>query len=190
MPMHVPRIPTPSALVLGALLVLALVPVSRAAAADEPSFWDKSQLQFGVGGTYHFWAATHATVIPVTLVMDDNRFELGVFRFANVQHFYDHYFQGQHQTADPYWGVSLSRRWQLAGGHSWKLFFGFGASYKTEEDDLSITHWNFASQLGLRVALKPRRAFLEVDIRHWSNGGIRLPNRGQDFATAMVGFTL
>jgi hypothetical protein len=29
-----------------------------------------------------------------------------------------------------------------------------------------------------------------MEIRHWSNAGIRLPNRGQDFATAMVGFTL
>jgi hypothetical protein len=188
--MHVPRAPQLPVLVLAALLAPVLAPAARVHAADERSFWEQSQLGIGAGGTYHFWSATHALVIPVTLVMDDNRFELGVFRMANVQHFYDPYFQGQHRTATPYWGASLSRRWQLAGSRSWKLYFGFGASYKTEEDDLSATHWNFASQLGVRIVLEPRKAFLELDIRHWSNGGIRLPNRGQDFATAMIAFTL
>ncbi|MDB6088072.1 MAG: hypothetical protein JWN85_856 [Gammaproteobacteria bacterium] len=183
------RILNVPALMLAALLAPVFAPASNAH-ADEASFWEKSQLQTGIGGTYHFWSATHATVIPVTLVMDDNRYELGVFRMADGQRFYDPYIHAQHQTADPYWGASLSRRWQLAGSRSWKLFFGFGVSYKTQENDLSATHWNFASQLGVRVALKPRRAFLELEIRHWSNAGIRLPNRGQDFATAMVGFTL
>jgi hypothetical protein len=28
----------------------------------------------------------------------------------------------------------------------------------------------------------------ELTLRHWSNGGIRLPNHGQDFATVMVRF--
>lgn len=188
--MHVPRVMIVPALTLAASLGLALAPASAANAEDVPSFWEKSQLQVGIGGTYHFWSGTHSVVIPITLLMDDNRFELGVFRMADAQRYYDTYSHAARQTANPYWGVSLSRRWQLAGSRNWKLFFGFGASYKTEENELSATHWNFASQLGVRIALKPRKAFFELEIRHWSNAGIRLPNRGQDFATAMVGFTL
>jgi hypothetical protein len=190
MPVHVPHIVIVPALMLAALLGPALTPASAAQAEDVPSFWEKSQLMVGVGGTYHFWSETHSVVIPVTLLMDDNRFELGVFRMADAQSVHETYSHTTRQTANPYWGASLSRRWQLAGGPSWKLFFGFGASYKTQENDLSATHWNFASQLGVRIALKPSRAYFEMEIRHWSNAGIRLPNRGQDFATAMVGFTL
>jgi Lipid A 3-O-deacylase (PagL) len=188
--MHVPRIAIVAALILAAALGAELTPASQAYAADDPSFWDRSQLQVGIGGTYHFWGTTHATVIPVTLVLDDNRYELGVFRMADAQHFYDPYIHSQRQTADPYWGASASRRWQLWGSQSCKLFFGFGASYKTQENLLSATHWNFASQLGVRVVLKPHKIFLEAQLRHWSNAGIKLPNRGQDFGTVEIGFSL
>src|SRR5258708_32439640 len=167
MPMQVPRILIVPTLVLAALLGPALTPASAAHAEDVPSFWEKSQLMVGAGGTYHFWSEAHSVVIPVTLLMDDNRFELGVFRMADAQSLHDDYTHTVRQTANPYWGASLSRRWQLAGGQRWKLFVGFGASYKTEENDLSATHWNFASQLGVRIALQPRRAYFELAIRHW-----------------------
>jgi hypothetical protein len=85
--------------------------------------------------------------------------------------------------AYPYWGASLSRRWQLFERGSVKGFVGFGLSAKTESDTLSVTRWDFASQLGLRFRLPGNRVIGEVTIRHWSNGGIRLPNHGQDFAT-------
>jgi hypothetical protein len=83
----------------------------------------------------------------------------------------------------PYWGASLSRRWQLFERRSIQGFVGFGLSAKTESDNLSVTRWNFASQLGLRFRLLGGRVVGEVTMRHWSNGGIRLPNHGQDFAT-------
>jgi hypothetical protein len=105
------RILNVPALLLAALLAPVFAPASNAH-ADAASFWGESQLQTGIGGTYHFWSGTHAIVIPVTLVMDDNRYEFGVFRMADRQRFYDPYIHAQHQTADPYWGASLSRRWQ------------------------------------------------------------------------------
>ena len=89
-------------------------------------------------------------------------------------------------TAYPYWGTSLSRRWQLFERGPVQGFFGFGLSEKTESDTLSVTRWDFASQLGLRFHLLANRAVGEVTLRHWSNGGIRLPNHGQDFATVMI----
>jgi len=67
-----------------------------------------------------------------------------------------------------------------------KGFVGFGLAAKTRSDALSVTRWDFASQLGLRFPLLRNRAIGEVTIRHWSNGGIRLPNHGQDFATLTV----
>lgn len=39
--------------------------------------------------------------------------------------------------AEPYWAVSASRRWQLVKRPGWRLFFGFGAAYKFQEDALN-----------------------------------------------------
>jgi hypothetical protein len=169
-----------------ALIVLA---ASNAHAVDAPFICGDCQLQIGVGGTYHFWSSTGGLVVPVTLDLDHNRYELGLFRMANRQSFYDSHIHAQRETAEPYWGFSASRRWQLIGRPSWKLFFGFGASYKTEADELSASRLNFASQLGLRVALNGQASFVELCIRHWSNAGLKLPNRGQDFATVTFVFS-
>jgi Lipid A 3-O-deacylase (PagL) len=57
---------------------------------------------------------------------------------------------------------------------------------RSESDVLSVTRWDFASQLGLRFRFPGNRVIGEVTIRHWSNGGIRLPNHGQDFATFTI----
>jgi hypothetical protein len=65
-------------------------------------------------------------------------------------------------------------------------FCGFGLAAKNESDQLSVTRLNFASQLGLRFRLPRDRVVAELTVRHWSNGGIRLPNHGQDFATLTV----
>jgi hypothetical protein len=40
--------------------------------------------------------------------------------------------------------------------------------------------------LGLRFPLPGNRVVGELTFRHWSNGGIRLPNHGQDFVTLTV----
>jgi hypothetical protein len=85
--------------------------------------------------------------------------------------------------ADPYWGLSLSRRWKLFTRGPVTGFFGFGIAAKTESDQLSVTRLDFASQFGLRFPLPGNRVFAELTFRHWSNGGIRLPNHGQDFVT-------
>jgi Lipid A 3-O-deacylase (PagL) len=65
-------------------------------------------------------------------------------------------------------------------------FFGFGLAAKNESDQLSVTRLDFASQLGLRFRMPGDRVVAELAVRHWSNGGIRLPNHGQDFATLTV----
>ena len=52
------------------------------------------------------------------------------------------------------------------------------------------THLNFASQLGLRFQVPQFPASLELSTRHWSNGGVRTPNRGQDFTILTVRFAL
>jgi len=40
----------------------------------------------------------------------------------------------------------------------------------------------------MRVRLSDSGSDLELSVRHWSNGGIRLPNRGQDFMTLSYAF--
>src|ERR1700730_13717712 len=54
------------------------------------------------------------------------------------------------------------------------------------DGEVPCIRWDFASQLGLRFRLPGSRAMAELTMRHWSNGGIRLPNHGQDFATLTI----
>ena len=171
-------------LIIGGLLGA----VSRAGAAQSLLPCDGCELRLGVGGTYHFWGGTGGTVIPATLIFDHDRYELGVFRMATRQTAGQSDPRVSRLLAEPYWGVSASRRWKLIGKSRWRLLFGFGASYKSQSDPLNSTHWNFASQLAMRVQLSDSGSDLELSVRHWSNGGIRLPNRGQDFVTLSYAF--
>jgi hypothetical protein len=59
-----------------------------------------------------------------------------------------------YRFANPHWGFSLSRRWRLFGCPSLGVFFGLGASYKTETDYFDSTHWNFVEQLAIRWRIR------------------------------------
>ena len=151
--------------------------------AQAQDFCQSCEVQVGLGGTYHYWGTTGSLVLPVSLTWSDNRYELAAFRFTGQQLLP---FPGTHRErlmAGPYWGASLSRRWRLFDHGPVQGYFGFGVAGRSESDELSVTHWDFAEQLGLRFHLPGNRVIGEVTMRHWSNGGIRLPNHGQDFAT-------
>lgn len=125
------------------------------------------EVEVGARGTYHYWGTTGSLVLPVTVTWDESRYEFGIFRFTDTQLLPLPGTHRERHLANPYWGVSLSRRWQILERGPVRGFFGFGLAGRTESDELSATRWDFASQL---------------------NGGIRLPNHDQDFAT--VTFTL
>ena len=151
--------------------------------AQAQDFCQSCEVQVGVGGTYHYWGTTGSLVLPVSLTWSDNRYELAAFRFTSQQLIP---FPGTHRErhlADPYWGASLSRRWRLFEHGAVQGYFGFGLAARSESDELSVTRWDFAEQLGLRFHLPGNRVVGEMTLRHWSNGGIRLPNHGQDFVT-------
>jgi len=151
--------------------------------APAQDFCQSCEVQVGLGGTYHYWGTTGSLVLPVSLTWSDNRYELAAFRFTDTQLIP---LPGTHRgrlMADPYWGASLSRRWRLFDHGPVQGYFGFGLAGRSESDELSVTRWDFAEQLGLRFHLPGNRVIGEVTMRHWSNGGIRLPNHGQDFAT-------
>jgi hypothetical protein len=164
---------------LGAVL-LALISPARA----EGLSWvcGYCRISAGVGETYHFWARTGGIVAPVTFLWDDERYELGIFRFATRQELEYQKQEPDRKVANSYWGFSANRRFELFGPPSARVFIGIGASYKNETDELNSTRWNFAEQLGVRFSL-PGHAGLELCLRHWSNAGIKLPNHGQDFFT-------
>ena len=176
-------------IIAGCLIVGCLLgAMPRVGAADGWAPCHGCELRLGVGGTYHFWGRTGGAVIPATLSWDADRYELGLFRMATRQTLGEANPRTSRVLAEPYWAVSASRRWKLTGTSRWRVFFGFGASYKSEADPLNSTRWNFASQLALRVRLAGNGSDLELSVRHWSNGGIRLPNRGQDFMTLSFAF--
>lgn len=88
----------------------------------------------GLGGTYHFWGTTGGVVLPVTVNWNDSRYELGLFRVTTQQLLDDHAYREARVMADPYWGMSLSRRWRLIERGPVSGFVGFGLAAKTECD--------------------------------------------------------
>lgn len=154
---------------------------------EPPSICSGCEFHIGLGGTYHSFEATGGEVIPVTVTWDRGRWELGVFHFSE-QTSSDNVENVERLVARPYWGTSLSRRFKLFERGPLRAIFGFGLSYRTETDVLSATHWNFSSQFGLRFQAPQFPAIFELSARHWSNGGVRTPNRGQDFTILTVRF--
>jgi len=92
------------------------------------------------------------------------------------------------ELADVNWAFQLSRRWTLIRTPKAKFFLGFGGTYKTEEDILNGSHWNFAEQAGVRLTGSNAGPGIEFAVRHISNAGIRLPNKGEDFVTLVYVF--
>ena len=174
------------ALIHSAATALILIVAYGPRCASAESLCESCELQIGIGDTYHFWGTTGGVVLPITLNWSDSRYELGFFRLSTRQILYDAHTPHGRLMADPYWGLSLSRRWRIFTRGPVKGFFGFGIAAKTESDQLSITRVDFASQLGVRFPLPGNRVIAELTFRHWSNGGIRLPNHGQDFVTLTV----
>ena len=167
---------------LGFLCVLICVAWTPWPASAEP-LCRSCEVQMGFGGTYHFWGSTNGVVFPLTVNWHENRYEVGVFRMSTPQMLTRDDTSSRQLLAEPYWGVSASRRWTLLDRGPVRAFFGFGLAYRTQSDILSATRWDFASQLGVHVRLPRMGSALELTMRHWSNGGVKLPNHGQDFAT-------
>jgi len=145
-------------------------------------------LLLGVGTTFSTWAWTGGVVVPVTLELDDSRWELGAFRFATSQRAPVRALPATTQAAAPYWGFTALRRWPLLHRRWGKLYVGVGANYRTEVDYLEATRWNFAYLVALRFALDAHGHVLELGVRHWSDAWIRPPNRGQNLVTVSFGF--
>lgn len=159
----------------------------RRPADDRFSLCRSCEFHVGVGGTYHSFEGTGGVVIPMTVSWDRSRWELGLFHFSE-QTSADNDENVERLVARPYWGASLSRRFQFFERGPLRAIFGFGVSYRTETDILSATHWNFSSQFGLRFQSPNFPAIFELSARHWSNGGVKTPNRGQDFTILTVRF--
>lgn len=168
------------------LLLLLVCAQCAPRSADAQTLCESCEVQVGLGGTYHYWGTTGGVVVPVAVTWSENRYELGFVRVTTQQTLHESRSRTDRLMAEPYWGVSLSRRWQLFDRGPVMGFFGLGLAGKTKSDALSTTRWDFASQLGLRFRLPGNLAMGELTMRHWSNGGIRLPNHGQDFATLTI----
>ena len=138
-------------------------------------------------GTFGRWHWTDGVILPALLEIDDSRWELGAFRFATRQFLKESPFPPSTLGARPYWGFSAMRRWQLLRRSRFKLYLGFGGSYKTETDMLDATRWNFALLMALRYSIG-EHALLEASVRHWSNAEIKEPNRGENMLLLTVGF--
>lgn len=145
-------------------------------------------LLVGFGGTFKYFDWTDGIVIPITLEIDESRWELGAFRFARGQYLKEpSLLPLSVRGAQPYWGFTAMRRWQVLHRRWGRLYLGFGANYKNETDYLDSTYWNFAYLIAVRFDVG-RSGLVELAVRHWSNAWFRMPNRGQNFATVSFSF--
>jgi hypothetical protein len=157
--------------------------------ADENGFspfaWcPKCKLLLGAGQTYQFWGWSDGIVLPVTLELDESRWELGAFRVATRQIAIGHgYPPPDYTSAAPFWGYSAMRRWQFLHRSWLRLYAGIGGSYKTEIDTLDSTRLNFSYLLAARFDLGAGGSLFEIAARHWSNAYIKEPNIGENFLT-------
>ena len=112
------------------LLLLLVCAQYAPRSADAQSLCESCEVQVGLGGTYHFWGATGGVVLPVAVTWSENRYELGFVRVTTQQTLHESRSRNDRLMAGPYWGVSLSRRWQLFERGPVKGFFGFGLAGK------------------------------------------------------------
>jgi hypothetical protein len=97
-------------LIHSAAVVLLLIAGYSPRFAVAQSLCESCELQIGIGETYHFRGTTGGVVLPITLNWSDSRYELGLFRLSRRQVLYDEHYPNGRLMADPYWGLSLSRR--------------------------------------------------------------------------------
>ena len=63
------------------------------------------EVQLGLGATYHFWGYTHGLLVPAALNFDHDRWELGAFRFAKAQSYFNSTFGADVDFANPVLGL-------------------------------------------------------------------------------------
>jgi len=144
----------------------------------------KCNLLIGAGATYQFWGWSDGFVLPVTLELDESRWELGAFRVSTRQVAIGFgYPPPDYTSAPPFWGFSAMRRWQFLHRSWLRLYAGIGGSYKTEIDTLDSTRLNFSYLLAARFDLGAHGQLIEIATRHWSNAYIKRPNIGENFLT-------
>lgn len=149
---------------------------------------EQCNVLIGAGRTFSHTAWTDGLVLEGTLELDESRWELGVFRFATAQTIPISGVPTDYHAANPYWGFTAMRRWQVLHRGPAKLYLGVGANYRTEIDYLESTNWNFAYVLAARFDLGKHGSMLELGVRHWSDAWIRAGNRGQNLATLSISF--
>jgi hypothetical protein len=164
--------------------LLASISLSGSARAEE-SFLSVADGHLGVGGgttvEYHFDGNTHSPVAALTWTWDRDRFELAAFRFVKtvVQD-----GVGYRLTlANPNSIYEMSRRWTFIRSERSNIFAGLGGAYKSEIDHVNGSRLNFAEHLGWRLTRSEVGHGFELVVRHASNGGLKKPNRGEDFLT-------
>jgi len=168
-------------------LTILTVCIPDAASAFD-SWCDRCDVLVGVGTTLRTWAWTDGLVLSLTLELDQSRWALGVFRFATSQRAPVGARPVTPYAADPYWGFTAMRRWQVLHRGSGRLYLGFGANYRSEVDFLESTRWNFAYLIAARVELDTHGRALELGVHHWSDAWIRPPNRGENLLVLSFAF--
>ena len=148
---------------------------------ESPGFRN-GRFALGEGITYQYDGTTVASLALATYTWDDDRYELGAFRFLTGQ------IRKDDLLAGPSWIFEGSRRFTLLRRSGVSVFAGLGGAYKNDTDRINGSHLNFAEQLGWRAPPMANGGRIEFAIRHVSNAGLKKPNKGEGFITVAYVF--
>jgi hypothetical protein len=151
--------------------------VAQPAAAQDSGRFQDGRFAIGDGITYQYDGTKAASLALASYTWDDDRYELGAFRFLTGQ------IRKNNLLAGPNWIFEGSRRFTLIERSGVTVFAGLGGAYKNDTDRIDGSHLNFAEQLGWRTPRVANGGQIEFAIRHVSNAGLKKPNKGQDFVT-------
>lgn len=178
------NVPPPALGLAGLAIALSVSPACHAGSAPENESGRFADGQFGLGsGSSYDYDGTRATALVVTSwTWADDRYECVAIRFLSSQ------VKRGTVLAGPNWAFQIQRRWSLVHSSAGRLFFGGGAAYKTETDDINGSRLNFAEEILWRFPSFHSGGEFQMALRHMSNAGIKKPNKGQDFVTVVYAF--
>jgi len=139
------------------------------------------------GGPIPFGGTTGGVVLPVAGDLERGNRTSWIRSRDYQQTLHESRSRQRALMADPYWGVSSSRRWQLFERVRFRIFDSDWPEKTSRRDLLSATRWDFLHpSWGCAFGLPGNRAMGELTMRHWSNAASDYRTTAQDFATLTI----
>ena len=165
------------ALLAAAMLALA-APNVRA-----EDFCSTCEVQLGLGGTYHWVGWSHGIVAPIIFTFDHDRWEFGRLPLHQGTGLLRLHLRRRYPFRGSLLGLFLRAPAGAVPAKALGVFCGGWGLVQNRAGPAVFLLVEFRRR-GRACGSSRRQGWtIELVGRHWSNGGLKLPNHGQDFAT-------